>query len=156
MLAEMPLASTDILPAPSTRILWPLAVSNIVGSPDWKRIPLFLAADVFMMVLVQPVSGVAWILDLFPLASVSQSKSLGVPASDLRALASWMAVSSSSSSAFVVVAALALSFLLGVWLFSALDLQIFATCPVLLHLVHLRVSFDFLHSIDLWPFSPQA
>ena len=107
MLAEMPLASTDILPALSTRILWPLAVSSIVGSPGWKRIPLFFAADVFMMVLVQPVSGVAWILDLLPLASVSQSNSLGVPASDLSVLAS-------SSSAFVLVAALALSLLFGV------------------------------------------
>ena len=56
---EMPLASTVIFPAPSTRILWPLAVSRIVGSPDWKRIPLLFAALVFMMVLVQPVSGVA-------------------------------------------------------------------------------------------------
>ena len=95
-------------------ILCPLAVSRIVWSPDWKRIPLFLAAVVFMMVLVQPVSGVARIWDLFPLLSVSQSSSLGVPASDLSVLASWMAVLSSSSSAFSVVAALALSLLLGV------------------------------------------
>ena len=130
---EMPLASTVIFPAPSTRILWPLAVSSIVGPPGWKRIPLFLAVLVFMMVLVQPVSGVAWILDLLPLLSVSQSSSLGVPASDLSVLASWMAVSSSSSSAFVV-AALALSLFFGVLLLSPLDLHILATCPVLLHL----------------------
>ena len=43
MSVEMLLASTDIPPAPSTRILWPLAVSRMVGSPEWKRIPLFCA-----------------------------------------------------------------------------------------------------------------
>ena len=83
-------------------------------SPDWKRIPLLLAAVVLMMVLVQPVSGVAWIWDLFPLLSVSQSNSLGVPASDKSVLASWIAASSSSSSAFPVVAVLTFSLLLGV------------------------------------------
>ena len=133
MSGEMPLASTDICAEPSTRILWPLAVSGIVGSADWKRIPFFFAADVFMMVLVQPVSGVAWNLDPFPLQWVSQKRSLGVPASDLSVLASWMAVSSSSSSAFAVVATLALSFLLGVVVLplSVLDLHIFARWPVL-------------------------
>ena len=78
MLAEMPFASTVIFPAPSTHILWQLAVKRIVGSPDWKRIPLLLAAVVLMMVLVQAVSGVAWILDLFLLLLVSQSSSLVV------------------------------------------------------------------------------
>ena len=156
MSAEMPLASTDILPAPSTRILWPLAVSRMVGSPDWKRIPLFCAAVVFMMVRVQPVSGVAWILDLFPLLLVSQSRSFEVPASERSVLASWIAVSSSSSSAFPIVAVLALSLLLVVVPLSALDLQILARCPVLLHFVHFSVSLFFLHSIDLWPISPQA
>ena len=110
------------------------------------------------MVLVQPVSGVAWILDPFPLLSVSQSRSFGVPASDLSVLASWMAALSLSSSAFPVVATLALSFLLGVVVFplSALDLHIFARCPVLLHFVHFRESLFFLHSMDLCPVSPQA
>ena len=106
---------------------------RIVGSPDWKRIPLLLAAVVLMMVLVQPVSGVARIWDLFPLLSVSQSSSLGVPASDQSGLAWWIVGSSSSSSAFPVVAALALSLFLGVTPLSVLDLQIFARCPVLLH-----------------------
>ena len=36
MLVEMPFASTVILPAPSTHILWPLAVKRMVGSPNWK------------------------------------------------------------------------------------------------------------------------
>ena len=58
-----------------------------MGSPDWKRIPLLLAAMVLMMVLVQPVSSVAWIWDLLLSVSVSQSSSLGVPRSDLSALA---------------------------------------------------------------------
>ena len=156
MLAEMPFASTVIFPAPSMHILWPLAVKRIVGSPDRKRIPLLLAAVVLMMVLVQPLSGVAWILELFPLLSDSQSSSLGVPASDRSVLASWIAASSSSSSAFPVVAVLALSLLLGVAPLSALDRQMLARCPVLLHFVHFRDSLFFLHSIDLWPVSPHA
>ena len=45
-MAEMPFASTVIFPVPSTHILWPLAVKRIVGSPDWKRLPLLLAAVV--------------------------------------------------------------------------------------------------------------
>ena len=83
MFVDMPFASTVIVAAPSTRIPWPLAVKRIVGSPDWKRLPLFLVAKDSMMVLVQPVSGFARTWDRLPFVSVSQSSSLGVPASDL-------------------------------------------------------------------------
>ena len=125
MLVEIPLASTVIFAAPSTRILCPLAVRRIVGSPDWKRIPLFLAPIVLMMVLVQSVSGVAWIWDLLPPASVSQSSSLGVPRSDLSALALWIAGSSSSSPGCLAVATLALTFFLYAPVpLSGFDLQI--------------------------------
>ena len=151
MLSDMPFASTVIVAAPSTRILWPLAVKRIVGSPDWKRIPLYLAAIVLMMVLVQPVSGVARTWDHFPSVLVSQSSSFGVPASDLSALASWIVGSSSSSPAFSVVATLALSLFFCEMLLSRFDLQIFARCPVHLHFVHLRDSLFSLHSIDLCP-----
>ena len=81
MLVDIPLAFALIVAAPSTRILCPLAVRRIVGSPDWKRIPLLLATVVFMMVLVHPVSGVAQIWDLFCSELVSQSRSFGVPSS---------------------------------------------------------------------------
>ena len=109
-----------------------------------------------MCIRDRPVSGVARIWDLFPLLSVSQSSSLGVPASDLSVRTSWMAVLSSSSSAFSVVATLALSLLLGVLPLSAFDLQILARCPVRLHFVHFRDSLFFLQSTYLWPTSPQA
>ena len=51
MFVDMPFASTVIVATPLTRILWPLAIKRIVGSPDWKLMPLLLAAIVFMMVL---------------------------------------------------------------------------------------------------------
>ena len=118
--------------------------------------PLFLAAVVFMMVLVQPVSGVARIWDRLPLVSVSQSSSLGVPASNQSAVASWIVGPSSSSSVFSVVAVLALSLFLGDAPLSAFYLQIFARWPVRLHLLHFRESLFLLHSIDLCPVSPHA
>ena len=126
MFVDMPFASTVIVAVPLTRILWPLAIKRIFGSPDWKRMPLLLAAIVFMMVLVQPVSGVAWTWDCLPFVLVSQSSSLGVAASDRSALASWIVGSSSSSPVFSVVGTLALSLFFGDTPLSGFDLQIFA------------------------------
>ena len=89
-----------------------------------ERTPLLLAATVLMMILVQPVSGIARIWDLLLSASVSQGSSLGIPRSDLSALALWIAGSSSSSLGLSAVATLALSLLFCVFvLLSGFDLH---------------------------------
>ena len=96
-----------------------------MGSSDWKRIPLLLAAMALMMVLVQPVSGVAWIWDLYCLrrsVRVVDWAFQGTLASRIAGLFP------SFSPGLSAVATLALSLFLGVFVpLSGFDLQSFAT-----------------------------
>ena len=84
----MPFALALSFAEPSTGILSPLAVRRMVGSPLLYGIFHLLAVAVFIMVLVQPVSGVAWTWDHPPDLSVSQRRRAGVLVFDLTALAS--------------------------------------------------------------------
>ena len=114
----MPLALALILAEPSTGILSPLAVRRMVGSPFLYGIFHLSAVAVLMMVLVQPVSGVAQTWDHPPELSASQRSSAGVLVLALTALASWMMASSSSDSGlsvFSVFATRALSLRLSFW-----------------------------------------
>ena len=117
----MPLALALIFAEPSTGILSPLAVRRMVASPLLYGMFHLLAVAVLMMVLVQPVSGVAWTWDHPPDLSASQRSSAGVLVLALTALTSWIIASSSSDSGlsvfsvFSAFATLALSFRLSFW-----------------------------------------
>ena len=94
----MPLALAFTFAEPSTGILSPLAVSRMVGSLLLNGIFHLLAVAVLMMVLVQPVSGVARTWDHPPELLVSQRSRAGVLLLAFTALASWIMASSSSDS----------------------------------------------------------
>ena len=108
----MPLAFALNFTEPSTVILSPLAVCRTVGSPLLYGMFHLSAVAVLMMVLVQPVLGVARTLDHQPEPWASQRSGAGVFVFALTALASWMMASSSSDSglsALLDFATLALS-----------------------------------------------
>ena len=84
-----------------------------MGSPPLNGMFHLLVVAVLMMVLVQPVSGVARTWDHPAELSASQRSSAGVLVLALTALASWIMASSSSDSGpsvFSAFATLALSF----------------------------------------------
>ena len=103
----MTLAFAFNLTEPSTGILSPLDVRSMVGSPFLYGMFHLFAVAVLMMVLVQPVSGVALTCDHPPDLSASQRSRAGVLALALTALASWIMASSSSDSGLSAFSAFA-------------------------------------------------